>query len=118
MDTQTSKSFDFANELTKQVMALSAAIIALSATFFEKIAGSSSEFIIFIYLSWALFILSIFLGFLCLGALTSALHDQKGPVREPTIWCAPVLSLSILQQLAFIAAMICFVVYAAVSLPD
>lgn len=108
------KSFDFANEIGKQIITLSTGILALSATFFEKIAKESGENISLLYWSWAFFILSIILGIITMGSLTSQLSPKsETPNHVPSINSTNVKVPAVAQWLAFIAAMILFLIYVA-----
>ncbi|MEQ8805927.1 MAG: hypothetical protein RLN77_09030 [Rhodospirillales bacterium] len=108
------KSFEFANEIGKQIITLSTGVLALSATFFEKIAKESGDNIILLYWSWSLFISSIILGIITMGALTSQLAPKlEAPDHIPSINSVNVKIPAVSQWLAFIAAMILFLVYVA-----
>lgn len=69
------KAFDFAVDLTKQLITLSTAIITLTVTFSKDIIGgivnSTNRYLLLF--SWIFFIISILLGLLTLMALTGNL---------------------------------------------
>lgn len=66
-----------ANTLTAQVITISAALLAFTVTFAEKFAAKGSPIAppIPLKISWVCFILTIFLGFWTLMAVTGTLND-------------------------------------------
>lgn len=85
MEENQKKAFDFAVDLTKQLITLSTAIITLTVTFSKEIIGgidSSNRIILLV--SWVVFILSIIMGILTLMALTGNLDPipKKQPKNE------------------------------------
>lgn len=78
------KAFDFAVDLTKQLITLSTAIITLTVTFSKDIIGmvdNANRYLLL--LSWIFFLVSILLGLLSLMALTGNLDPMPKKQKEP-----------------------------------
>ncbi|QKJ32842.1 hypothetical protein HQ865_24825 [Mucilaginibacter mali] len=83
MEENQKKAFDFASDLTKQLITLSTAIITLSVTFSKDIIGGINQPLIYLLIAtWALFIISILLGLSTLGALTGNLDPIQKQVTD------------------------------------
>ncbi len=129
MEENKKKAFDFAADLTKQLITLSTAIITLSVTFSKDIVGGINDSLVYLLIgTWAIYIVSIFLGLSTLGALTGNLDPTpkktKGDdgkdgetVVSPilTITSDNVTSTSKWQIYTFILALILTCVYGYVS---
>ncbi len=101
---QVEKAFDFAQEVTKQLITLATGVIALTITFLtEVIATDSSDSEQFLQAAWVLYLVSILLGILTLLSLTGNL-ERPGQGDGPSIYRANVVVFSIGQVLTFIAA--------------
>lgn len=127
------KSFDFAADVTKQLIALSTAIISLCVAFTDKIFSSAAaqSHSISLLVSLGLFVLSIIFGILTLMALaghlgkpTSENEAQQGQASQtqadssaqPTATASPIYKgnvrvLSTGQMLIFIAAIVMAMIY-------
>lgn len=113
------KSFDFAADITKQLIALSTAIISLCVAFTDKIfssdAARSNSTTLLIAL--VCFVASIILGIFTLMALAGHLGNPKnkkddGMEQNPSpIYQGNVRCFSIGQMFLFIAAIIIAMVY-------
>ena len=93
MEENQKKAFDFAVDLTKQLITLSTAIITLTVTFSKDILGGVDDSNKYLLLtSWIFFIISIFLGVLTLMALTGNLDPmaKKQPKNDDGIRPDPV----------------------------
>lgn len=122
MEENQKKAFDFAVDLTKQLITLSTVIITLTVTFSKDIIGvvdNSNRYLLLI--SWIVFIFSILLGVLTLMALTGNLDPipEKQPKNEDgtrpdsikpnpilTITSKNVTSTSKWQAITFMIALI------------
>lgn len=135
-DIQVNKSFDFAADITKQLVALSTAIISLCVAFTDKIFSSD---VAMSYSCWLLasliaFVVSIIFGILTLMALAGHLgnphnenksNDQQSEPQPSEARCnqskqisssSPIYKgnvrvLSILQMLTFVTAIIVAMIY-------
>ena len=108
MDERTKKSFDFAADSTKQLIALSTGILALTITFSENVIGVvASPGLAPLVWAWLLYLLSIFFGVWTLLALTGTLGRPDG---EPSIYALNVRLPSLLQILSFLAATVMIVI--------
>jgi uncharacterized membrane protein (DUF485 family) len=129
MEEHQKKAFDFAADLTKQLITLSTGIIALTVTFSKDIMGGvDQENRYLLLLSWIFFVLSLFFGLLTLMALTGNLDpipkrekQPNGTVTETkpspnlTITSSNITGTTKLQVLTFFVAIIltCFYGYKA-----
>ena len=75
MEENQKKAFDFASDVTKQLITLSTAIIVITITFSKDFMSTrNQDSLWYIFIAWALFILSICFGILTLMALTGTLQ--------------------------------------------
>jgi hypothetical protein len=101
MDERVKKSFDFAADLTRQLITLSTAIIAAVIAFFDK-TGSAKNLA-----SWelkavlGLYLVSVIFGLIMLMALTGNLTRLSKPA---SIYARNITFFSILQILTFLSA--------------
>ena len=126
------KSFDFAADITKQLIALSTAIISLCVAFTDKIFTSNAAQTHSTILLVALlcFVISIVLGIITLMALAGHLGnprekknngEQQGPKQEQSpIYQGNVRLASMGQMFLFIGAIMVAMVYVwkASSVPN
>lgn len=127
------KSFDFAADVTKQLIALSTAIISLCVAFTDKIFSSAAaqSHSISLLISLGLFVLSIIFGILTLMALAGHLgkptkeagtqqdqapQPQADQLAQPMATASPIYKgnvrvLSTGQMLIFIAAIVMAMIY-------
>ncbi|MBN2828564.1 MAG: hypothetical protein JXQ26_11265 [Tissierellales bacterium] len=130
MEENQKKAFDFAADLTKQLITLSTAIVTLTVTFSKDIIGGIDDSIRYLLLlSWVAFIISIILGILTLMALTGNLDpipktkakDNEVTENKPilTITSKNVTGTSKLQVYTFLIALIltCSYGYLAAKAP-
>jgi hypothetical protein len=107
MDEQTKKAFDFASDITKQLITVAAAIVTLTVTFSKDTPAPARAWA---YWAWFAFLVSIVLGFATLMSLAGEL--QPKPVEgvaaagnpAPSIWKKNVTLFSIAQMLIFLIA--------------
>lgn len=106
------KSFDFAADVTKQLIALSTAIISLCVAFTDKIFTSdvAQSHSLSLLVSLGLFVLSIIFGILTLMALAGHLGMPTTGEGSP-IYKGNVRVFSMGQMLIFIAAIVMAMIY-------
>lgn len=75
MTVWTERAFDTATEISRQVLTLSAAIVALSFTFLTDVISESSTVFYLFVVSWLFFGLSIVFSFFTLMSLTGSLAE-------------------------------------------
>jgi len=124
MEERLKKAFDFASESTKQLIALSTGVIALTITFSKDIARADAaekiaphtKWVLFI--AWAVYLLSILFGVLALLNLTGNLEPKQKapPVPAPTIWAPGVRRFSVAQILMFLTATGLVIIFGFMSL--
>lgn len=86
MDEQVKKSFDFASDLTKQLLTLSTGIIALTITFLKDVVGDAPTSLKWcIALAWVFYFFSIAFGLWTMMALTGSLAPLKPAEKPPEI---------------------------------
>jgi hypothetical protein len=74
LDPGVEKAFDFAQDLTKQLIALCTAVIALTITFLTDVLQTAPESAVrFLQAAWVLYLVSILFGILTLMRLTGVL---------------------------------------------
>lgn len=101
-------SFDFASDVTKQLITLATGIIAVTITFMRFIVGEHPSSFELMYWSWGLFTFSIACGVLTLLGLTGAAGEGA-----PSIYLRRVTVPSGLQVLAFLAATVLAIIFGA-----
>ncbi|WP_371400853.1 hypothetical protein OHA10_23095 [Kribbella sp. NBC_00662] len=102
------KAFDFAQDVTKQLITLATGIVALSITFVKDFAnGAPKGARILLATSWFFYLLSTIAGILTLMALTGTLRTSDQPdimgnnARRPAI--GQVLAFFVGMLLSIIA---------------
>ncbi len=102
------KAFDFAQDVTKQLITLATGIIALTVTFIHDLAASASTTAVhFVEAAWLVYLLSIAFGIVTLLQLTGNL--ERG--RPPSIYGKGITTASILQIVCFVGATSCVVIF-------
>ncbi|MFL5788956.1 MAG: hypothetical protein ACJ748_12935 [Flavisolibacter sp.] len=95
MTDEQNKAFEFAADLTKQLITLATAILTLSVGFLKDITENIKTFdrylLIFI---WILFLLSIIFGILTLMALTGNLDPLSKKNSGVAVQVPPVLTIT------------------------
>lgn len=112
MTTWTERSFDLISEITKQVLALSTGVVALSVTFLTDVAQDAGETArILLGSSWVAFALAIVFGMLTLMAAAGLQRDagQNG-AATPTINAGNLRFLGGVQLLFFAVGMVLLLV--------
>ena len=71
------KRFDFANDVAKQLITISSAIIAVVIAFYEKFLSHGTCTFVLVFLALFVFILSIISGVLTIGGLTNLVELQE-----------------------------------------
>ena len=108
------KSFDFASDVTKQLIALATGVVTVTLAFGENVltlTGSSGRG--WLVLAWVFFLLSIVFGVWTLLALTGSMAAKRdGP---PSIWAKNVRIPSVLQIFAFALATVATLVFVFVA---
>jgi hypothetical protein len=99
-------SFEFAKEMTTQMITLSTAVIGVSATFAKDIApGITRGKRICLYLSWAAFLVSILMGIITLGSLTGVLAKTT-PIKPDSVYDESIRLKSVAQALFFLGGIL------------
>ncbi len=106
VDTRTQKAFEFAVDGTKQLLTLSAAILAVTVTIARDIAGEPE----FLLAAWVTFLVSLVCGVFALYALMVELDPGKqGQDRAPTLAASGVRAPSF-AQIGFFLVGVAFLV--------
>ena len=112
MDEQRKKAFDFAQELAKQLITLSTAVIAITLTyshdFAHRATGHTRQLVI---LSWFFFLMSILFGLWTLMALTGNLETSAATNTPPSIRTTNVTLPAMLQILSFLIAVLLAILF-------
>ena len=115
MDDQTKQVFTSASDWSKQILTLSTGIVTLTITFADKIFGdlSSGEKWL-LYVSWALYLVSIFFGVWFLSALTGTLATGTS-LTPASVNGANMRIPGLLQLFAFVAGTAAIVIFGFLS---
>lgn len=112
MEEQQKKAFDFAADVTKQLITLSTAIITITITFSKEMINFTDAPVKWcLLMAWVLYILTVFFGIWTLMALTGNLQPiKKTPTTtsdkaECTINSKNIRVPSMLQIFCFIVAL-------------
>jgi hypothetical protein len=106
MSPRVEKAFDLAVETTKQLIALSTAVIALTITFLTDVVETASESATwFLRAAWLLYLLSILAGIATLSALTGVLGTTKDNDNVPDIYSPGIKWAALAQVASFVLAM-------------
>jgi hypothetical protein len=110
MATEKTKPFDYAQDVTKQLLTLSTAIVTITVAFIKDIAkGAPDDARIALYVAWGLFALAIIAGVATLLNLTGRVGHADAADNEG-IRAAGVRMFAVAQILFFVAA-ICATIY-------
>jgi NADH:ubiquinone oxidoreductase subunit 6 (subunit J) len=104
MDEATKKAFDFAADLTKQLITVASAIVTLTVTFSKDTPAPARGWA---YAAWFCFLFSILLGFGALMGMTGELQPKANHgvgKTNPSIWKGNITALSGLQVFVFLVA--------------
>ena len=103
----TAKAFDFAQDVTKQVLTLATAIIAVTITFFKDFAGHATYATkVVMGCSWIAYLVSVILGLWTLMALTGTLQPLRPVDARLSIQGSNVRLPAFLQLIFFLIALI------------
>jgi len=119
MREEQKKAFDFASDVIKQLITLATGIIAITITFSKDIVGASMlTDSLAIFISWGLFILSVFFGILALLALTGTLDpiSPSDPPLVPSVNAKSIKLYTSIQILTFILGLVCTVIFGIASI--
>jgi hypothetical protein len=99
---QVEKAFSFAQETTKQLIALSTGVVTITITFLTNfIQDASAAAKIVMGISWGFYVLSILAGVMVLMALTGTLERMNGD-EKPSIRGRNVTGPAAAQILLFV----------------
>jgi hypothetical protein len=89
------KAFDFAQELVKQIITISSAIITLSIAFFKDfVSNAPGGARVLIAVSWIFFILAVLFGVLTLMALTGSLSENQTTIAGSNMRIPAIVHVS------------------------
>jgi hypothetical protein len=107
-------SFEFAKEVTTQLLTLATAVVSISVTFVKDVSPSVTRAARgTLYTSWILFLVSIIFGVWVLGAMTGTLAQT--PSSQATVYSTNIRVPSFLQVISFVAGIAFLVLHAARS---
>jgi hypothetical protein len=98
LELRTQKSFDFAIDVTRQLMTLSAAILALTVTVARDITTGDPEALA---AAWGAFLASMVFGVFAMFALMAELRPTEGE-ESPSVAAWRVRTPAVLQIAAFV----------------
>jgi hypothetical protein len=104
-DPDATKSFDLAQDTTKQVLTLSTAVVTITVAVLKDLARDApADARTLLAISWGLFVLSIFGGVCTLLNLAGRVPGGPAP-RDAGINAPAIRCFSIMQMLTFALAM-------------
>jgi hypothetical protein len=109
---QRKSAFDYASEVTKQLVTLATGIIALSITVSTDVIATPNDDREWLIGAWIAYLISIIFGIWTLMALTGELQPSSTTDRDPSTRGGNVTGPAILQILLFLGATLALVVYA------
>lgn len=109
------KAFEFVKEWTTQLITVASASLVLSATFYKDMVKGSPSYPTFLELSWFLFLISIVLGIMVLGALSAKLNKAT-EAADLDVYAVSIKRVSLLQIFAFVVALLLFTVFVAYNM--
>jgi hypothetical protein len=112
-DDQRKSAFDYASEVSKQLITLATGIIAISITFSTDVIANTKDDREVLIGAWIAYLISIIFGIWTLMALTGEL--QPSASSEPSIRGRNVTGPAILQILLFLGATAALVAYAILT---
>lgn len=116
MDDRTAKAFDFAADTVKQILALSAGIIALTVTFSQGILKNHNSCVEHLLIwAWGCYLASILFGVLTLMALTSAVSSATEPTPT-TLYDNRLRVWAVFLILTFFAALVLTVICGSMAI--
>ena len=108
-------SFEYAKEMTTQMITLSTAVIGVSVTFAKDVEiGISGKKRLFLFLSWGAFLVSILFGILTLGSLTGLLA-QNAVVSPKDVYDESVKFKSMAQWGVFLVGVLLLILDAILT---
>src|SRR5947199_7487975 len=94
-------SFEFAKELTTQLITLSTAVIGVTITFTKDISsGATGGTRRWLYGSWLFFLASVVCGIWTLGAITGTLA-RVSPIKPDSLYVSNITTPSMCQAILF-----------------
>lgn len=118
-DERRQKSFEFALDATKQLIALSTGIIAFMVTFSKDFIAVASYAKVCAVVAWVFLFLSVISGILSIFAMSGQLDmgDSKtNETHRPSFWEMPVGIWMIAQQVFFVLGVLLTIIFGYVSL--
>ena len=118
MDRRTEIAFQYAADVTKQIIAISTAILILTITFIKDILHPElvSCLRYLIVVAWFFYFLTIVFGVLALAALTGTLQPKTDTKKDPTIWERSIVFFTKLQIFSFLIATLSIVLIGVIGL--
>jgi hypothetical protein len=109
LDNKINDAHQIALELMKQIITLASGVVALSATFLEKLATSPLSLVL-LALSWAALLLSIYCGLQTISAIVKSRLSPEHKWSEGS-----GKSYASVSKHAFVIGIVLFAVFAFVS---
>lgn len=108
-------SFEFAKELTTQLITLSTAVIGVSATFAKDVSTNTSKpSRVLLYVSWIVFLVSLVCGLWTLGSMTGTLA-KVSPIKADSVYAPNIVVASLAQVLLFLTGVLLLIIHAVTA---
>jgi hypothetical protein len=115
MDAAVEKAFDFAQEVTKQLITLSTGIIAVTITFLVDVVDEGGGRVGALELAWVFYLVSVAFGIFALMSMSGNL-ERPGEGKAPSIYAPNIVFGSIGQILCFAAGLASTLVFGFTAL--
>lgn len=104
MSVEKTKPFDYAQDVTKQLLTLATAVVTITVTFLKDIAQQApADARTVLFIAWALFATSIIAGVATLQNLTGHVGSADEPASDG-IMTAGIRFFAIAQMMLFVLA--------------
>jgi|ERR1035437_2194831 hypothetical protein len=113
MEKETEKAFDFAADLTKQLITLAAGIITVTVTFSADVPDLSRRWA---FAAWVAFLISVVCGLFTLMNLTGHLQLSQKDKTEPNIYDKKITWPGQFQIVAFLIGVLLTMLFGGISL--
>ena len=114
MDMSGTKADEVALELIKQLITLSAGVLALSATFIDKLPRGPSYILLVLLVSWIALVLSIYCGLKTISTIVKSRLESnddwsKNEGKRYARWCQNcfLAGITVFASFAFISLILC-----------
>lgn len=114
MPPAVDKAFDFAQEVTRQLITLATGIIALTITFLVDVLANDRDGVWALKVAWVCYLLSVPLGVAAMLSMSGNLERPRS--ANPSIYTANIVFFSAAQIVTFLAGLVFTLVFGFLAL--